>query len=279
MFSQAEDSLRFTAHPRFVLEATAVRATRLLRRPEILAQAPPPAATTASGPKTLTAHPPAKPGPATPSMQPSATAAPATVRPALPLEPRRTTAFQSSQEQPAPPVAPAVTAPAVSPKPILAAPAPKPAPAQTPAEAQIPDSSSTLNWDLVLEEVAASFPNFAPFLETGRYVGLEGNHVTIGFGKQSALARSMLEKEDNLRALASLCEKQVGHPIKIRVVELSEADPPGPTMAQLRATKEQEQRLVLFEQARANPVVKQALEIFGADLADVRTLAHKEASE
>jgi len=32
IFTQAEDSLRLSAHPRFVLETAAVRATRLLRR-------------------------------------------------------------------------------------------------------------------------------------------------------------------------------------------------------------------------------------------------------
>jgi len=268
MFSQAEDSLRFTAHPRFVLEATAVRATRLLRKPEIRAQAQAPAAPIPSGPKTLTPAPPVKTTTPAPSPKPPVPAAPAPVRPAPPLEAQRKPAPPTSQERPTP-----------SATPQMAAPAPKPAPAQQPAEAQPPPAPSTLNWELVQEEVAASFPNFAPFLETGRYVGLEGNQVTIGFGKQATLARSMLEKEDNLRSLAALCEKQVGHPLKIRIVELSEADPPGPTMAQLRAAKEQEQRVVLFEQARANPIVKQALEIFGTDLADVRTVAHKEAAE
>ena len=138
---------------------------------------------------------------------------------------------------------------------------------------------STLNWELVQEEVAASFPNFAPFLEAGRFVSLEGGQVTIGFAKQATLARSMMEKEDNLRALAALCERQVGQPIRIRIIELTAADPPGLTMAQVRAAKEKEQRVVLFEQARANPVVKQALDIFGADLAAVRTVAQKETGE
>jgi DNA polymerase-3 subunit gamma/tau len=48
-------------------------------------------------------------------------------------------------------------------------------------------------------------------------------------------------------------------------------------MAQLRAAKEHDQRLVLFERARANPVVKEALKIFGAELADVRTVPQQEA--
>jgi DNA polymerase-3 subunit gamma/tau len=67
--------------------------------------------------------------------------------------------------------------------------------------------------------------------------------------------------------------------VRIRIVELGETDPPGPTMAQVRAAKEQDQRLVLFERARTNPTVKQALEIFGAELAEVRRVPQKEATE
>ena len=127
--------------------------------------------------------------------------------------------------------------------------------------------------------MAASHPRFAPYLEAGRFVSLEGGQVTIGFTKQAALARSRMEKEDNLLALAALCERQVGQPVRIRVIELTDSDPPGLTMAQVRAAKEQEQRVVLFERARANPVVKQAMDIFGADLAAVRTVAQKETGE
>ena len=87
----------------------------------------------------------------------------------------------------------------------------------------------------------------------------------------------MMEKEDNLKSVASLCERQANHPIRIRIVELTITDPPGPTMAQLRAAQEEEQRLQLLERARANPMVKQALEIFGAELTDVRTVVQKEA--
>lgn len=134
-----------------------------------------------------------------------------------------------------------------------------------------------LNWESIQEEVAAAFPNIAPFLEAGRFVGMESGLVTIGFAKQATVARAMLEKEDNIRALAKLCEQQSGQPVRIRIVELTETDPPGPTMAQIRASKEQDQRLVLLERARANPVVKQALEIFGAELTEVRTVVQKEA--
>jgi len=138
----------------------------------------------------------------------------------------------------------------------------------------------SLDWEKFQEEVAESFANIAPFLEMGRLVSVDGHVVTIGFTKQATVARAMIEKPDNMAALTSTCERISGQTIRIRIVELTGSDAPGPTLGQLRAAKEKEQRLVLFEQARAHPVVKQALEMFGAELADVRpTSSQKEAEK
>ena len=134
----------------------------------------------------------------------------------------------------------------------------------------------TLNWERFQEEVGHNYPNIAPFLEMGRLVAIDGNTVTIGFTKQATVARAMLEKPDNIQSLSALCERLSGQPARLRVVELTETDPFGPTMAQIRAAKEQEQKLVLFERAKAHPVVKQALEMFGAELADVRTVSNRQ---
>src|SRR6478735_259734 len=48
LFTQAEDALRFSAHPRFVLETAAVKATRLLRKAAVAPEQPARAAS--SGP-------------------------------------------------------------------------------------------------------------------------------------------------------------------------------------------------------------------------------------
>ena len=294
IFSQAEDSLRYSAHPRFVLEAAAVRATRLVRQPERRADVPPEA--TSASPQTPSAKrdTAAPTQPAAPKPAPAASVAP--TRASTPVgapSPSSRTATASVAPRSSPP---AVTKPAAPTQPASPPRGLKP---DTPLSVQAREPSSqpqarpaigasvsvpspelpALNWDLVQEEVAASFPNFAPFLEAGRFVSLDGGQVTIGFGKQATLARSMMEKEDNLRALAALCERQIGLPVRIRVIELTASDPPGLTMAQVRAAKEQEQRVVLLERARANPVVKQAMDIFGADLAAVRTVAQKETGE
>jgi len=223
IFTEAEDSLRFSAHPRFVMETAAIRATRLVRQQE---------------------SSPARP------LQPAS----------APSNPQSSTPLSSSKIKTAGSSLAAQTAP-------------------IPATPRPPNRRSDLNWDAVQDQVASILPNIAPFLEAGQFIGMEGNLVTIGFAKQATLARTRLEKEEHLLALAKICQKESGQLVRIRIVELSETDPPGPTMAQVRTAKEQDQRLVLFQQARANPTVKRALEVFGAELAEVRRVAQKEATE
>jgi len=296
IFSQAEDSLRYSAHPRFVLEAAAVRATRLIQqqesrasiatpaasaKPEATASASPPATKPAASKTTAATTRPASvtttaPRPS-PTSQPVPTPKPSvTARPTISTLSKPVTAVQSAQPT-TPDSSVSNKRPSTEPQNLSSTTPSSPAVDQ-PEAAVLPDAAA-LNWELVQEEVAAAFPNFAPFLEAGRFVSLEGGQVTIGFAKQATLARAMMEKEDNLRSLSTLCERQVGQPIRIRVIELSASDPPGLTMAQVRAAKEQEQRMVLFERARATPVAKQALDIFGADLAAVRTVAQKETGK
>lgn len=271
IFIQAEDSLRLSAHPRFVMETAAIRATRLLRRPESGVVHPLRAASAPAGQRPPVRSETSDSPSAAPSTVPSAT----TPAPSGRTDP----AVSKSQSRPGPSSQPK---PEGGPAPIPSSDQPAAKEAAAPliaATSQPAAGQATLNWEAVQNEVAASFPNIAPFLEAGRFLGMEGNLVTIGFAKQATLARARLEKEEHLLALAKLCKEQSGHPVRIRIVELAETDPPGPTMAQARAAKEQDQRLVLFERARANPTVKQAIEIFGAELAEVRQVVKKEATE
>jgi DNA polymerase-3 subunit gamma/tau len=267
IFTQAEDALRLSAHPRFVLETAAVRVTRLLRQAE---------AETQSTTKAL------------PAKRPSQTSAPTvekTPAPERAVVPPSQPA--SKPPSPAPTPAPSSSAPIQKAGGAAAAPTAQSAPAAqarpSPPAVAAPTRAPqpvALNWEQFQEEVGHAFPNIAPFLEMGRLVGIEGPIVTIGFAKQATVARGMLEKPDNVQSLTALCERLSGQPVRLRIVELTESDPPGQTMAQIRAAKEQEQRVVLFERAKSQPVIKQALEMFGAQLADVRTVSdQKEVQE
>ena len=273
IFTQAEDSLRLSAHPRFVLETAAVRATRLLRRADGKSpQAVQPAQTTRTPqPAPVRTGKPARSADPTPSLPP-----------------------QTPQSTAPAPIAPMPSSPSVAghtaPPRGLSPNSPNVRPAGTVGEvkASMPMASPptdagrlavTLNWEQVQEEVANASSRIAAFLERGRFVGVDGHVVTIGFAKQEMAARGMIENPDNMAVLTSICERLSGQTVRLRIVELTESDPPGPTMAQLRAAKEKEQRLVLFEQARAHPVVKQALEMFGAELAEVRPVSNQKEVE
>lgn len=181
-------------------------------------------------------------------------------------------------QRPAPSREPAAATPKPVPTPAAPSQAPAPLPsahAVSEAEIKPPSSDSIdLQWERFQEEVTASHPNIAPFLEMGRLVGIEGTLVTLAFPKQATVARAMLEKPDNLHALSALGERLYGRAIRVRVIEATEDEKsPAPTMRQIREAKEQEQRLVLFQRAKAHPLVKQALEMFGGELTDVRTTA------
>ena len=276
IFTQAEDSLRLSAHPRFVLETAAVRATRLLRRAE------------GKSPQAVQPAQAARPSQPAPgrtgqSVSPARSVDPT---PSLPLRPPQSIAPAPATPMPSRSAVVGNTAPSRGPATNLPSVQPSDIAGEMKASMPVALKSTedgclavTLNWEQFQEEVAGTFSNIAPFLEMGRLVGVDGYVVTIGFAKQATVARAMIEKPDNMAALTSMCERLSGQTVRLRTVELTESDPPGQTMAQLRAAKEKEQRLVLFEQARAHPVVKQALEMFGAELAEVRPVSSQKEVE
>lgn len=275
IFTQAEDSLRLSAHPRFVLETAAVRATRLLRRadgkaPQAVQSTqttrPPQAAPVRTGQPVSQARS-ADPMPSLPPRPPQSTATIATA----PMPPKSSVVGNTAPPQ-------GLSANSATVRPPGAAGEVKAAPVASPPT----DDGRlvvTLDWEQVQEEVANASSRIAAFLERGRFVGVDGHVVTIGFAKQETAARGMIENPDNMAVLTSICARLSSQTVRLRIVELTELDSPGPTMAQLRAAKEKEERLVLFEQARAHPVVKQALEMFGAELAEVRPLSRQQEVE
>ncbi|MCS6289825.1 MAG: DNA polymerase III subunit gamma/tau [Nitrospira sp.] len=279
IYAAAEDSLRVNAHPRFVLETAAVRATRLLRNAEVQ-----PASSrlevqpekSAADRRVVTPTPPKSQDKAAPSPAPVVKTAGVKVSQGNVAKVSvaggsalKAPSVAPPREVAAPPAAP-LSAPVVPPASV--------APVQQEPKAALSAEASAaaveVNWEQFQEAVSTNHPNIAPFLEMGRLVKIEGGLITLGFAKQATTARSMLEKEDNLQALAALGESLYGRAVRIRIVEVAEQDPGAtPTMKQIRVAKEQEQRLILTQQAKAHPLVKQALEMFGGELAEVRATA------
>jgi DNA polymerase-3 subunit gamma/tau len=273
IFVQAEDALRGSAHPRFVLEAAAVRATRLAVPKE--SGRVDEAGRAGSG-QRQEFH-------AVPDKVPGGSAG----------QPRNAT---PSNQRRAAPGFPEGDATATTPEGVSSGHTGMEEPVRSDdrkvepmtADATITgtggegtaDTASgvsvgaivpaSLDWRTFQEAVSCEYPSIAPFLEMGRFLGCEDDQVLIGFRKQGTIGRAMLEKSDNLQALGRLGERLIGRPLRIRIVELAETDDSGPTMKELRTAEQAEERMILFQRACAHPLVKQALELFGGELTDVR---------
>jgi len=284
IFSQAEDALRLSAHPRFVLEVAAVRSTRLLL-PVPQAASPSPAALDA--PRPHVSHPEPQRGAPPPGQLPGKASHNESSRAASEQAGR---AGQTQEALPgAQPMKPALQ-PA---KPTLSAhasgataqsvqslgtPGAKPA---SPAGGIPPDNRQTtappaadppvrLDWEQILERVATAHPNIAPFLERGSLVAIEGHLVTIGYPHTASTALTRIQNEENLRLVTDVCAGLAGRPVRLRVIALADGQGTGGSLAQIRAAKERDQKEALLERTRSHPLVKQTLDIFGAELVEVR---------
>lgn len=266
IFSQAEDNLKFSAHPRFILEVAAVRATRLLIP---TAQASP-----VSSPGSPSRTPPLDSHAPGPAPKKGSRVDPVQAAAGQPVsEPAR-----PSAQSPGGPVAssrpadPTPTKPANRPAPAT----PKPGPAAVPRD---PTPPVHLNWEQVLERVESLSPNIAPFLAMGTLVATEGNQVTIGYAKTASVALARIQNDETLRLVAEICSELAGRPVRLRATELPDGQATIPSMAQSRASKERDQKQALLAQTRSHPFVKQALAIFGGDLVEVREAAPKKEAQ
>jgi DNA polymerase-3 subunit gamma/tau len=269
IFTQAEDALRLSAHPRFVLEVAAIRATRLLR-PTGSATAGPPAASSASQLPTAAPRPREAQSviqrPAfTHDQAPQAEAKPAhaeSVRTApAPTTGRPTTA---APRRPADPLPAEPSRTVVSPPSSVP---PKPDEHQT---AQVEGPGVQLHWEQILELVESQHHSLAPFLTMGALVSTDNNQVTIGYPKTASIALTRMQKEEPIRVVTEICSELAGRPVRLRVIELEEGQAAGPSMAQVRAAKEQRQKHALLERTRSHPLVREALKVFGGELVEVR---------
>jgi len=208
IFLQAEDGIRASQYPWFVVEMAAVRACRVGQE-----QAPPVPSKVAPQAAPLTRA--SESGPAS---------APRTERP----------------------------------QPIHEAPPPS-----------APQEPVNLDWEAVVARVLAERPNIGAFLEESGLVGVAGDLVTVGFPAAAGTSMKMMQQESYQQAVAEACAALAGRRLRVRVV-LLENRTATPTAAQLRLEREATRDRHLREEALANPLVQEALSVFGGEVKEVR---------
>jgi DNA polymerase-3 subunit gamma/tau len=82
-----------------------------------------------------------------------------------------------------------------------------------------------------------------------------------------------VQQEAYKNAIVETCRTLSGLSVRLRVVSL-DSGAALPTIAQLRRAREAETERHLREEALANPLVKEALSVFGGELKEVRRAGH-----
>ena len=271
IISRTEDSLRGSSHPRFLIEAAVVRAALLDSN----------ATVATDGEPTATVKP-------QPSRQPKPSLAVAPIG-SVPSPPSKTATapekLHTSQKAPertkpsagATGMFPSQSSPVkekpIPPKPTSAVKPPQPAPQPTHPGS---DQPGTLNWEQVVDRMMKDHPNVGSFLEKGSVVTMAADHVVIGYSKRDAIARWRTDKPENRALIASICEEMAGCPIRVQVIELKDGQEHPPSMGELRAKKKHEDDQDLMQQAKTHPLIKEALEVFGGELASAQRNPQKE---
>jgi len=282
VFSQAEDALRISPRPRFVLEVAAIRATRLgmTDLSATIPTAAPPAATPALR------HMPTDKDNRTPQAVTVGTLSQAPSRQGVsrqPVEGRPVSrSVQSQHKTDRPPLQSPSREISASPSPRPQSEAPVPtsssaaAPKPSVAVRQSPSMKPTLSWEKVVEQVEQQHPNIGPFLARATFMGVENSEVTIGYAPTASVALARVQRDEAIQIVSGICTQLVAQPMRLRVVELNEGQRSGQSVAELRAVKERDQKHQLLERSRTHPLVKQTLAIFGGDVVDVRQTAPRE---
>jgi DNA polymerase-3 subunit gamma/tau len=292
IFHQAEEGLRNSQHPWFLLEMAAVRASRLM------IETPGTSGKNSAGQAqagTASQAPPARNRNATsaiaPGMAPSISPGMAPSHPesartdSLPIAPDAPGRVPDPRPESFRPLAsegkgcPGQDSLPIGPPPrdtnaLQRAPEPKPEAVKAEApfnEKQLTSNGAwELNWETVVERVHRDRPNIGAFLEDTALVGIEHDIVTIGYPTSASASMKMILKEDYQRMILEACQAVAGRPVRLRVVTLPPAASAA-TVGQLRRQREQDTEQRLRQEALANPLVQEALSVFSGEIKEVRS--------
>ncbi len=123
------------------------------------------------------------------------------------------------------------------------------------------------DWEGLLEFARSKKPMLASFLEHGRLLSLGQSEMEIGFPENS-IFRENLQDIENLNAFKQICRDFFHREIKIKLSTLSpEAPSSTPREEKVR---EGDRKRDLEMDARNDPMVREALNIFGGRITEVK---------
>jgi len=140
----------------------------------------------------------------------------------------------------------------------------------SPASPRGEESASEESWSALIEGIRKEKPLLASFLDHSRLMKKEGNTLDVGFSENSLFSESVQESKKK-RELEQVCEEFFGEKMRINICVLDsgaeglEGQDSGLTTGQ-RNEK-------IREEAKRHPLIKEALNIFGGGIAEIKVIA------
>jgi hypothetical protein len=144
-------------------------------------------------------------------------------------------------------------------------------------------------WRLVMQRVAEEKPHLESYLRSGRPIAGGQSEVAVEYAQQDAWAADLASRDDNQAYVGRILRELVGRDIAFRIRRT--ADVPGHGASGQRASSERTEtpapagrppgdrgtasRQSALSEVMANPVVKDALTIFGGEVMEVRDLGKR----
>lgn len=119
-------------------------------------------------------------------------------------------------------------------------------------------NGSSVNWEELVHKVKERKPNIGSYLEQGELVRSSEGELTIGFSGSSSFLIDLIEKDDNKKVLKNLINDICHRDIHLRFIKISAGADNGNNRGKNEAGQD------------INPLVKDALNIFGGKLLGVR---------
>lgn len=240
IFSLALESFRGAVHPGFILEMAVIRATqieplesfeKLLERLYLLEQS-----LGEDGPR----KPAAEPKGSAPKIQLNPAAEP---KPTATVEPTRSESapVKSGEETPG-----------------------------RPAGTGLP----TEQWSRVVKRFLQEKPNLGSYLEKGIVqewmAGAEKDVLVIGYDEGAAFFAEYIQKEESRLIIASALREVFKRPVELKVVRLERSALEHQQLKLKKDQQEQHHRKRIQQETLAHPLVKEALNILGGDVIDIK---------
>ncbi|MBI5043130.1 MAG: DNA polymerase III subunit gamma/tau [Nitrospirae bacterium] len=119
-------------------------------------------------------------------------------------------------------------------------------------------NSSSINWEELVNSIKERKPNIGSYLEQGELVNASDSELVIGFGERSFFLIGIIERDDNKKILKNLINDIYHKEMRLRFVKIA-----------VNGKKENGSPSDV-KAADINPLVKDALNIFGGKLLGVR---------